>query len=422
MDEHGVQREAAQPNGSEGEALSSIGVVAIGRNEGERFERCVRSLVREVSDNGLATGTRAHIVYVDSGSTDGSVAFAQRHGVEVVHLDMTRPFTAARARKAGLERLLALSLLPGSEGGGVGCVQFLDGDCEMVEGWLRTGQAALVADSSLVAVSGRLRERFPEQTLYNRLGDLEWNRPVGEEKSCGGVAMMRVSAVQAAGGFDAGLIAGEEPELCARMRARGGRIVRIAHDMAWHDLAMTTSTQWLKRARRHGHAIIEVSYFKTRASRGLFVHQMRSAMVWVAISLVGISAASLFMIGILAATTAQLALNINRPVPRLTTPASLTFERIAEFALGGGWWLVAAIILPVVAWYLQLLRIAWQARRRHALSIGDSLRYGRLLMISKESQVRGMLDFLWWKWRGRDATVISYKESAKTARSIGGTP
>ena len=45
----------------------SIGAVIIGRNEGARLERSLQALAGQV----------AQIVYVDSGSTDGSVAAAR---------------------------------------------------------------------------------------------------------------------------------------------------------------------------------------------------------------------------------------------------------------------------------------------------------------------------------------------------------
>ena len=49
----------------------------------------------------LSVGS-ATIVYVDSGSTDGSIACAQSLGVESCpELDLSIPFTAARARNAG---------------------------------------------------------------------------------------------------------------------------------------------------------------------------------------------------------------------------------------------------------------------------------------------------------------------------------
>ncbi len=370
-----------------------IGVVAIGRNEGERFERCVLSLKREAASRPLT------IVYVDSGSTDNSVAFAKSHGVEVVNLDMSRPFTAARARNAGLERLLEVS--PRTE-----FVQFIDGDCEVIEGWLAAGADALASDANVVAVSGRLRERFPERTLYNRLADLEWERPVGETKSCGGVAMMRVEAVRRAGGFDAALIAGEEPELCARMRAQGGRILNIAHEMAWHDMAMTTSGQWFKRARRHGHAIVEVSYFKTAASRGLFKQQMRSAVVW---GVVVLACVVLSILPIVSYIATYLLMRNMVTEPSFSSPRGAIYMIVfITYALTPVMLLLYFGL--VFLWFLQVLRIGLKARKKSGLRLWDAIRYGRLMMISKEYQMRGMIDFLWRRWRKKDSTLISFKE------------
>ena len=405
MGERDVQNEGAHPNPSLGEGLSQLGIVAIGRNEGERFVRCVESLVRE------APGCT--IIYVDSGSTDGSVEFARGKGVEVVQLDMSRPFTAARARNAGLERLLEVSP-------SVQFVQFIDGDCEVIAGWLEAGVGALAGDERLAAVSGRLRERFPERSIYNRLADIEWDRPVGEEKSCGGVAMMRVSRVREVGGFDSGLIAGEEPELCARMRERGGRIMRLAHDMAWHDLAMTTSAQWFKRARRHGHAIIEVSYFKTTASKGLFAGQVRSSVLWGGGSVVAFSCAVFslwpvfFLVVVLVAAIVARLAGISE-LPGWTRPALLALMQMLDWLAARPFGAPLIALTLCTLWYLQLTRVGFKQWRRRQLSLGDSLRYARLIMVSKEYQVRGMIDFLWRRWRGKRAEVISYKESTAPA-------
>ena len=73
---------------------ANVGVVAIGRNEGERLKRCLGSVPA-----GAAS------VYVDSGSTDGSAQWARDHGADVVELDMSVPFTAARARNAGFQTI-----------------------------------------------------------------------------------------------------------------------------------------------------------------------------------------------------------------------------------------------------------------------------------------------------------------------------
>jgi glycosyltransferase involved in cell wall biosynthesis len=216
-------------------------VIVIGRNEGERLRRCFAAL-----------GDRAAVtVYVDSGSVDGSVALAHSLGLEVVELDISRPFTAARARNAGIERLSELS--PGCE-----FVQFVDGDCELSAGWLDAGEEALRDDPNLVAVFGHLRERHPEKSIYNRLCQVEWNlTPIGPADACGGNAMMRLAAVRAAGGFDADLPAGEEGELCLRLRRNGGSIRRLGASMATHDANITRWTQWWARAERFGLAAAE---------------------------------------------------------------------------------------------------------------------------------------------------------------------
>ncbi|MFW6049747.1 MAG: glycosyltransferase [Myxococcota bacterium] len=217
-----------------------MGCVAIGRNEGERLHRCLSSVVGRVE----------RVVYVDSGSTDGSPALARRFGCEVVELDPDTPFTAARARNEGLQRLL--ECCPSLEH-----VQFVDGDCEVVSGWLEVAAAALRNRPDLGVVCGRRREVAPCASAYNRLCDIEWNTPVGPAETCGGDAMMRVRALRQVGGFDPSLIAGEEPELCVRLRRAGWDVERIDHDMTLHDAAMTRFGQWWRRSVRAGHAFAE---------------------------------------------------------------------------------------------------------------------------------------------------------------------
>lgn len=243
--------------------LSHIGLVAIGRNEGERLRHCLESVVGQVEQ----------VVYVDSGSTDGSVELARSLNVEVVELDLSVPFTAARARNAGFARLLELR--PHLD-----YVQFVDGDCEVVEGWLAQAQQTLDEQPDVVVVCGRRRERFPTASIYNRLCDLEWNTPVGEAKACGGDAMMRVSAFQAVGGYNPTLIAGEEPELCVRLRQKGGKVLRLDAEMTLHDAQMTQFGQWWKRTLRSGHAYAEGAWLHGAPPERHWVKESRSIWLW----------------------------------------------------------------------------------------------------------------------------------------------
>jgi glycosyltransferase involved in cell wall biosynthesis len=215
----------------------AIAVIAIGRNEGNRLERCLDS----------ARSSAQLVIYVDSGSTDGSVALARSMGAEVVELDPARPFTAARARNAGLARVLALR--PAIEH-----VQFIDGDCELRKGWLQTAHEHLHDHPETAAVFGRRRERHPERSVYNRLCDLEWRVPPGAAKSFGGDVMVRASALQGVGGYRDDLIAGEEPELCVRLRRLGWQIHALEGEMTWHDADMRRFRQWWLRNKRCGYA------------------------------------------------------------------------------------------------------------------------------------------------------------------------
>jgi glycosyltransferase involved in cell wall biosynthesis len=242
---------------------AGLGVVVIGRNEGDRLGRCLASVL----------APSRLVVYVDSGSTDGSVAMAAAAGAVVHALDMRRPFTAARARNEGLQRLLALAPE-------LRTVQFVDGDCEVVADWIAAAADFLDQHPDVAAVCGRRRERFPERSVYNLLCDLEWNTPVGEAKACGGDVLMRTAALREVGGYRDELVAGEEPELCVRLRAKGWRIWRLDAEMTLHDAAMTRFGQWWMRCVRAGFAFAEGMRLHGAPPERHWVRESRSAWVW----------------------------------------------------------------------------------------------------------------------------------------------
>jgi GT2 family glycosyltransferase len=242
-----------------------LGAVIIGRNEGARLVACLASFPASVRP----------LIYVDSGSTDGSVAAAKAAGAEVVALDMSVPFTAARARNEGFQRLVEL--------GAPEFVQFVDGDCVLQPGWLPAAEAYLGTHPTVGVVCGRRREIRPEASIWNRLCDAEWDTPVGPAKACGGDALMRVAAVQAVGGYDPTLIAGEEPELCVRLRAAGWQVWRLDQEMTLHDAAMTRVGQWWKRTRRGGHAFAEGAALHGAPPERHWVAETRRAVLWGAV-------------------------------------------------------------------------------------------------------------------------------------------
>jgi len=214
-----------------------IAAVVIGRNEGQRLITCLESLIDCVE----------HIIYVDSGSSDNSIQDAEKRGVICLPLDMSLPFTAARARNEGANYLI-------QKHPNLDVIQFIDGDCELRYDWVGKARQFLVENPKYAVVCGRRRERFPDNTIYNGLCDIEWNTPVGDAMACGGDALIRVDAYKQVNGYRDGLIAGEEPEMCFRLRQYGWKVYRLDAEMTLHDAAITKFSQWWNRAKRAGYA------------------------------------------------------------------------------------------------------------------------------------------------------------------------
>lgn len=241
---------------------AAVGVVVIGRNEGERLRACLLSAKR-------ACG---RVIYVDSGSKDGSAALGRALGIEVIELDTSQPFTAARGRNTGFARLR--TLWPDTR-----FVQFIDGDCELDAGWLDAGLAGIAKDPRTAVVFGRRRERYPDRTVFNHVCDIEWDGLAGPVDSCGGDALVKVEAMLEVDGYDAGLIAAEDDDLCHRMRRRGWKIVRLPDEMTLHDVAMTTWWQWWQRNRRSGYAGAEAWHRRGAEDPKLIKHVV-SNLLW----------------------------------------------------------------------------------------------------------------------------------------------
>jgi GT2 family glycosyltransferase len=333
----------------------NVGVVIIGRNEGARLVRCLASL----------RGAAAGLVYVDSGSTDDSVAAARSVGADVVLLDTATPFTAARARNAGFERLSTLL------GDALVYVQFVDGDCALDPDWIATATDHLEAHPEAAVACGRRREQRPEHTIYNRLCDMEWNTRVGLAAACGGDSLMRAAAFRAVGGFDPTLIAGEEPDLCFRLRERGCAVWRIDAEMTRHDAAMERFGQWWRRAVRGGWAYAE-GYARhgdspERYNRGA----VRSILAWTALGPV--------------ATTVALAATVWNP------------------------WALSLVAALAALHGAQAVRIAIRRRGAFADPWPHALLYGVFTTIGKWPQSLGVLRYAVSRLRKGPARLIEYK-------------
>lgn len=324
--------------------ISQIGIVIIGRNEGERLVRCLKSIPNQITQ----------VVYVDSASSDDSVKVARGLGAEIVELSMETPFSAARARNEGFYCLK--NRFPQIE-----YVQFVDGDCELATEWILTAWNFLESYPEVAAVCGRRRERFPDKSVYNLLCDIEWNTPIGEAKSCGGDVLLRENAFDKVHGFNPALIAGEEPELCVRLRAAGWKIWRLNQEMTLHDAAMMRFGQWWKRSVRGGYAFAEGAKLHGEAPEKHWVRESHRALIWGMI------------------------------IPIATLVAVLLF---------GMWSLILLLVYP-----LQIARIALRSTR----STRENWWYALFLVLGKFPEAAGQLNYVYNRLVGKTAHLIEYK-------------
>lgn len=323
--------------------LDHVGVVAIGRNEGDRLIGCLAS---------VRSDTEA-VVYVDSGSTDGSIAAAEKLGAAVVRLDLARPFTAARARNEGFKALKTLKP-------GIRFVQFVDGDCGLAPGWLDAAVTFIEQRPDVAIVCGRRRERHPEKSVYNRLCDLEWDTPIGEAAACGGDSLVQAEAFEAVGGFLPQLIAGEEPELCVRLREKGYKIWRLKCEMTLHDAAILYIGQWWKRAVRSGYGCAEVSRLHRTSQFGIWRRETARAVVW------------------------------GGAIP---------------LAIGLGIFIHPAVISGILVYPFQVCRIAYA----RGPTSSQSWWYAIFMTLGKFAELQGILKYYWRQLRGGAVTLIEYK-------------
>ena len=327
---------------------SDVAIVAIGRNEGERLKPSLRAALRDAK----------LVVYVDSDSTDGSAEFARSVGCRVVSLDPSQLISAPRARNEGFACVM-------ENARDTPFVQFVDGDCELDEGWIHQAAKMLSERSDVGVVCGRVREIHPEVSVFNRLCDLEWRQPAGEVRTSGGRFMARARVYEEVGGFRPDVIAAEDDEFSIRVRRQGWKILMIDAPMASHDAAITSFRQWWRRNRRAGHAYAQVAALHGGGEERYFVRDRRRILIW----------------------------GLALPMAALAA---------APFTRG--------ISLPVLIclYGLQLVHIVRGCRKRGWAS-RDAWAYGFFTVISRFPALQGLLEYYWRRMRRRAMTIIEYK-------------
>jgi glycosyltransferase involved in cell wall biosynthesis len=218
--------------------MVTVGIKAL--NEETHIAASLASAIEAVRPLG------GEVILADSGSTDRTIAIAQRFPVRIVQLADTSE------RSCGTGAQLAFQHARGDY------FYMLDGDMVLDPGFLTAGISYLEAHPDVAAVGGRINQRNTdgeEFQIRSKMArkDQHWTPGIVDRLDCGG--LYRAAAVREAGYFaDRNLHAFEEFDLAARLASRGWKLARIDHPAADHYGHTMGGYRLLWRRMRSGYA------------------------------------------------------------------------------------------------------------------------------------------------------------------------
>ena len=192
-----------------------ISVIVIGKNEGSQLDTCLTHAKRALRMLSY------ELIYVDSRSTDDSVAIAKAHGARCFMLEDAHT-TAGLGRYVGTQAARGEYLL------------FLDGDMQLQPGFVDHAMMKM-AENGYDGASGIREDHYMKNgallsTNENYFGCIH-ERIVPE---FGGAIFLKADALKACGSWSPDTIACEEAELHARLIAAGSKIVELPVPMIIH--------------------------------------------------------------------------------------------------------------------------------------------------------------------------------------------
>ncbi|MFN0141354.1 MAG: glycosyltransferase [Pyrinomonadaceae bacterium] len=195
---------------------NELSIVIIGRNEQASIGMCIEAARAAAEEIG-----GADLLYVDSHSTDNTVAEGQRYGIAVKMLDRDLRPSPSAARHFGSRQTNNEYIL------------FLDADTLIYTGFLKTALEQLRSDAQLGGINGRIYDTTAAgepvdgvDEVCEEAQNVKWLR--------GPCCLYRRAALVEVGSFDPELATEEEAELGLRLIGAGWRLRTAPVPMAHH--------------------------------------------------------------------------------------------------------------------------------------------------------------------------------------------
>jgi glycosyltransferase involved in cell wall biosynthesis len=223
--------------------MMELSVVLITKNQSWSISQLIASVLRETS-----CVSSKEIILVDSASTDETIGLASRQPVNIFRLKPGQRLSPAIGRYVGYKQTSGDYVL------------FLDGDTELIPGWLPQALRTMRERPDAGAVTGIVVNLPTSSVGLPKSVPVPKTRPAPPKEVLwcsyggGGAAMYRRSALQRAGTFNPNLNAEEEPELGLRIRDAGYRLLQLDHPVVYHyNDAPVAISSVLSRRRRNFH-------------------------------------------------------------------------------------------------------------------------------------------------------------------------
>jgi glycosyltransferase involved in cell wall biosynthesis len=201
--------------------MTELSIVLISKNQAWNISRLIESVLQE------AECVDSHeVILVDSASTDKTVEMAIRYPVNILRLRPGQKLSPAIGRYVGYQRTQGQFVL------------FLDGDMELLPGWLESALHVLGDIHDAAVLAGGVIDVLPSETSESAIplaqAQMDSTDVPSEVRYVGGAALYRRSVLGEVKSFNPFLDSEEESELCLRIRHAGYRILQIDRPMVYH--------------------------------------------------------------------------------------------------------------------------------------------------------------------------------------------
>lgn len=221
--------------------LPKVSIVVIGFNEAKNLYKTFQAIASMNYPQ-----DKLEIIYVDSGSTDGSVELSRQY-VDKFFVEAIHP-TPARNRNRGLIEAK------------YDIVHFVDGDVIIDKEYLRNA-VSLFIEKDVHAVVGQLDEQRPN--VYNKMASLS-NALLKEgytHLTATGATYLK-SALLSINGYDERISRGEEIEIGGRFNKAGFKVWCTNNKMGSHNFDITNLWQYVKRYEANARSSVRIALMR----------------------------------------------------------------------------------------------------------------------------------------------------------------